>query len=107
VSTVPTAAKPAATAAAFTAFLAVRLTFEPVVEPERFFFFATSFRLVPRRFEALTRTRFDDFFEVRFDAFAMAPPKCRSLGGITSRNLLSPLSVADDHRLFFRLLERR
>ena len=103
---VSTAANPAATAAVFSAFLAVRLTFEPVTEPARFFVFVAFFRLVLLRSEALASAFFDNFFELRFDAFAMAPPKCRFLRGIICRNLHS-LSAADNHRLFFLLLERR
>jgi hypothetical protein len=73
VSTAPTAA----TAAAFTAFLAVRLTFKPVTEPERFFVFVTFFRLVLPRFDVLATARLDDDFAVRFFAFFMLPPKNR------------------------------
>jgi hypothetical protein len=47
-STVPIAANPAATAASFAAFFAVALTFDGVIEGERFLLFATRFALVLR-----------------------------------------------------------
>jgi hypothetical protein len=71
------AANPAATAAAFAAFLAVPLTFERVIAPERFVVFAGLFGFALPRFAVLDR--FKDFFEERFDAFAMLPLKCRPL----------------------------
>jgi hypothetical protein len=72
---VSTAANPAATAAAFAAFFAVPLTFERVIEGERFLVFAVFCRLALPRFDVLLPARpFPAFFVVRFDAFAMVPP---------------------------------
>jgi hypothetical protein len=73
-STVPTAAIPPATAAAFAAFFAVRLILERVSEADRAFVFVALFFLVLPCFVALAPEPFDDFFEVRFAAFAMLSP---------------------------------
>jgi hypothetical protein len=90
VSTVPTAA----TAAALAAFFAVPLIFERVIEPERFLVFAALFCFV--RLVALAPEPFDDFFDLRFAAFAMFPPGAPYVSA-KMRN----------HRVFLPLLERR
>ena len=71
-STVPTAANPAATAAALAAFFAVTLTREAVIVGECFLILATLFELLRPRFDDLAPARFDDDFgEVRLDTFFM------------------------------------
>ena len=78
-STVPTAANPAATAASFAAFFAVALTFDGVIEGERFLLFATLFALVLPDFADLAPARLGaDFADVRLDAFFMFPPFMRT-----------------------------
>jgi hypothetical protein len=77
------AAKPPATAAALTAFFAVPLTFERVMELERFFVFVAFFRLVLPGFDVLARARFAALFEVRFDAFAISSFQCRRYGDLS------------------------
>jgi hypothetical protein len=96
---VSTAASPAATAAAFAAFLAVPLTFERVIAPERFLVFAALLDFALPRFAVFER--FDDFFEERLDAFAMVPPNversCRyrlALSYLGCRHLAFLLSLA-------------
>jgi hypothetical protein len=82
VSTVPTAANPAATAAALAAFFAVRFTFERVREAERFLVFAALLAFVAPRYEALLFARFEDFFEVRFNAFTMGSSQYSPRSGV-------------------------
>jgi hypothetical protein len=75
VSTVSTAANPAATTPALAAFFAAPLTFERVIEGERLLVFAARFGLLLPRLDALATARFDDDFNdfaLRFFAVFIA-----------------------------------